>query len=62
MLMQWFGKFLKDVCKIEGNGKSLTLYSLRHAFHDAMDTAEVPEKIQKRLVGHAKGHSWRVRR
>jgi integrase len=52
-LIRFFPQFLRHDCKIVDKTKRLTLYSLRHRFHDAMDEAGVPEKQQYRLVGHA---------
>ena len=52
-LIRSFPQFLRHDCKIIDPTKRLTLYSLRHRFHDAMDEAGVPEKQQYRLVGHA---------
>jgi integrase len=57
-LMRRFGTFLREVCKIktpEGERK-LTLYSLRHSYHDAMDNCEppIPDDMQRVLGAHAK--------
>ena len=57
-LMRRFGAFLRDVCKIttpEGERK-LTLYSLRHSYHDAMDNCDppIPDAMQRVLAAHAK--------
>jgi len=50
-----FGELLEKAgVKPDNPTGRFVLYSLRHAFHDAMDRAEVPEKQQKRLVGHGK--------
>ena len=32
----------------------LRLYSLRHTFISAMRNAEIPEDVQKQIVGHGK--------
>lgn len=47
-----FPRFLRNDCNIVEPTRRLTLYSLRHRYHDAMDDAEIPEKIQHRIVGH----------
>ena len=52
-LISHFPKFLEKECEIVDETQRLTLYSLRHRFHDAMDEARIPEKQQKRLTGHA---------
>jgi integrase len=52
-LISSFPRFLREDCQIVDSTKRLTLYSLRHRFHDAMDAADIPEKQQHRLVGHA---------
>jgi hypothetical protein len=51
-LITYFGDFLRDDCKIVEPHRRLSLYGLRHAFHDSMDRAMVPDKMQRRLVGH----------
>jgi integrase len=51
-LITSFSRFLRADCQIVDATKRLTLYSLRHRFHDAMDEADIPEKQQHRLVGH----------
>jgi integrase len=57
-LISNFPRFLRDDCKIIDKTKKLTLYSFRHRFHNAMDEVDggngVPDKIQRRLVGHGK--------
>jgi integrase len=52
-LISEFPRFLRHDCKIVEPTKRLSLYSLRHRFHDAMDEAGVDDKLQRRLVGHA---------
>lgn len=48
-----FGPFMRDVCAIDAPG--LTLYSMRHRYHDAMRDAAIAEDRQRYLVGHASG-------
>jgi len=52
-LISNFSAFLKTDCGIVEPNKALKLYSFRHRFHDAMDEAEIPDKQQRRLTGHA---------
>jgi integrase len=54
-LTQNFGKFTKKTCGIIEPNKKLSANSLRHRFHDAMDLAGVPDKIQRRITGHVGG-------
>jgi integrase len=51
-LISHFPRFLREECGIVDSTKRLTLYSLRHRFHDAMDEAGIPDKLQYRLTGH----------
>jgi integrase len=52
-LISHFPQFLREECGIVDPKKRLTLYSLRHRFHDAMDEAGIPDKQQYRLTGHS---------
>lgn len=51
---QWiirrFGTFLRKECNIAD--RRLTLHSIRHRFHDAMDDVKMFSPTQHRLVGH----------
>ena len=53
-LISEFPRFLRHDCEIIDATRHLKLYSFRHRFHNAMDEAEIPDKIQRRLVGHSK--------
>jgi integrase len=55
-LVQHFPKFLRDVCGVTTppGEERLTLYSFRHAFHDAVRNAEMPDEMQRVLTDHAR--------
>jgi integrase len=53
-LINNFQKFLQKDCGIQEPGMRLRLYSLRHTFISAMRNAEIPEEVQKQIVGHSK--------
>lgn len=47
---QWFGAYLRGVCGV--TDRRMTFHSFRHAFTDYARRPDIPEGIQRRLVGH----------
>lgn len=49
---KWFGRYKTE---LGFNGPRKSLYSLRHNMKDLMESAEIPSKYLKRIMGHASG-------
>jgi integrase len=49
---KWFGRYKVE---LGFKGPKKTLYSLRHTMKDLMETAKIPSKYLKRIMGHASG-------
>ncbi len=47
---QWFGTYLRKDCGVAD--KRMTFHSFRHAFIDYARRPDIPEAVQRRLVGH----------
>lgn len=47
---QWFGAYLRQDCGVAD--KRMTFHSFRHAFIDYARRPDIPEAVQRRLVGH----------
>jgi integrase len=48
---QWFGRYLRDTCNV--TDKRMTFHSFRHTFTDHIRRRDIPEGIQRQLVGHS---------
>lgn len=48
---QWFGRYLRDTCQV--TDKRMTFHSFRHTFTDYVRRPDIPEGIQRQLVGHS---------
>jgi integrase len=48
---QWFGRYLRDACQV--TDKRMTFHSFRHTFTDYVRRPDIPEGIQRQLVGHS---------
>jgi len=48
---QWFGSYLRGVCGV--TDKRMTFHSFRHTFTDYVRRPDIPEGIQRQLVGHS---------
>ena len=48
---QWFGSYLRDICGI--TDRRMTFHSFRHTFTDYLRRPDIPEGIQRQLVGHS---------
>ena len=48
---QWFSRYLRSVCLV--TDKRMTFHSFRHTFTDYMRRPDIPEGIQRQLVGHS---------
>lgn len=47
---QWFGSYLRQVCKVAD--PRMVFHSFRHTFTDYARRPDIPEGVQRRLVGH----------
>jgi len=47
---QWFGTYLRKECGVAD--RRMTFHSFRHAFIDYARRPDIPEAVQRRLVGH----------
>ncbi|MGK6356211.1 DUF6538 domain-containing protein [Sphingomonas sp. DT-207] len=47
---QWFGVYLRKDCGV--TDRRMTFHSFRHAFIDYARRPDIPEAVQRRLVGH----------
>jgi integrase len=48
---QWFGTYLRTTCGVAD--KRMTFHSFRHTFTDYLRRPDIPEGIQRQLVGHS---------
>lgn len=48
---QWFGGYLRKVCLV--TDKRMVFHSFRHTFTDYVRRPDIPEGIQRQLVGHS---------
>jgi integrase len=48
---QWFGAYLRKTCGVAD--KRMTFHSFRHTFTDYIRRPDIPEGIQRQLVGHS---------
>jgi integrase len=48
---QWFGAYLRNTCGV--TDKRMTFHSFRHTFTDYVRRPDIPEGIQRQLVGHS---------
>jgi len=48
---QWFGSYLRNTCGV--TDKRMTFHSFRHTFTDYVRRPDIPEGIQRQLVGHS---------
>lgn len=48
---QWFGSYLRDVCGVAD--KRIVFHSFRHSLKDAARESEVPEELQRAIMGHS---------
>lgn len=48
---QWFSGYLRNVCLV--TDKRMTFHSFRHTFTDHVRRPDIPEGIQRQLVGHS---------
>jgi integrase len=48
---QWFGKYLRKTCGV--TDRRMTFHSFRHTFTDYVRRPDIPEGIQRQLVGHS---------
>lgn len=48
---QWFGGYLRKVCLV--TDKRMVFHSFRHTFTDHVRRPDIPEGIQRQLVGHS---------
>lgn len=48
---QWFGEYLRNTCGV--TDKRMTFHSFRHTFTDYVRRPDIPEGIQRQLVGHS---------
>ena len=48
---QWFGEYLRTTCRV--TDKRMTFHSFRHTFTDYVRRPDIPEGIQRQLVGHS---------
>lgn len=66
---QWFSDYLRKTCGV--TDKRTTFHSFRHSFTDYMRRPDIPEGVQRQLVGHSSkdvhddygsgyGHHWLV--
>ena len=48
---QWFGSYLRNTCGV--TDRRMTFHSFRHTFTDYVRRPDIPEGIQRQLVGHS---------
>jgi integrase len=48
---QWFGSYLRNVCLV--TDRRMVFHSFRHTFTDYVRRPDIPEGIQRQLVGHS---------
>jgi integrase len=48
---QWFSGYLREVCLV--TDRRMTFHSFRHTFTDYVRRPDIPEGIQRQLVGHS---------
>jgi len=48
---QWFGSYLRETCGV--TDRRMTFHSFRHTFTDYIRRPDIPEGIQRQLVGHS---------
>jgi integrase len=48
---QWFGTYLRNTCGV--TDRRMTFHSFRHTFTDYVRRPDIPEGIQRQLVGHS---------
>jgi integrase len=48
---QWFGTYLRKTCGV--TDRRMTFHSFRHSFTDYVRRPDIPEGIQRQLVGHS---------
>jgi integrase len=48
---QWFGSYLRSTCGVLD--KRMTFHSFRHTFTDYVRRPDIPEGVQRQLVGHS---------
>lgn len=48
---QWFGTYLRNTCAV--TDKRMTFHSFRHTFTDYLRRPDIPEGVQRQLVGHS---------
>ncbi|WP_295218723.1 site-specific integrase [uncultured Brevundimonas sp.] len=47
---EWFGKYRRDICGIDDD--RIDFHSFRHTFKDACREANLPERLQRQIMGH----------
>lgn len=47
---EWFGKYRKEICGVDD--PRIDFHSFRHTFKDACREAQVPEGLQRQMMGH----------
>ena len=48
---QWFGSYLRNTCCV--TDRRMTFHSFRHTFTDYVRRPDIPEGVQRQLVGHS---------